>query len=226
MKKFVVANWKCNPTTFAKAKQLFSLIKKGLKDVKKTEVIICPPSVYLKEIKKLQKGMKLGAQNSCWEEKGAFTGEISPVTLKSLGCKYVILGHSERRKYFSENNALINKRLKSALRAGLKPILCIDSILQLKEGLKGVLKQKIIIAYEPVWAIGTGKTPSFKQAKLFNNKIKKIVGEDVIVLYGGSVNSKNVKGFIAKSGFNGILAGGASLKPKEFVKIVKLIENC
>lgn len=226
MKKFIVANWKCNPTTLIKAKQLFNSIKKVSKNIKKTEVIICPPFVYLKEIKKLQKGVKLGAQNSCWEEKGAFTGEISPLMLKDLGCEYVILGHSERRKYLSENNNLVNKRLKLALKTGLKPILCIDNISQIKEGLKGTLKQKVIIAYEPVWAIGTGKIPSFQQAKLFNNKIKKIVGDNVIVLYGGSVNAENVKGFIIKSGFNGILVGGASLKPAEFTNIVRIVEGC
>jgi len=225
-KKFIIANWKCNPTTLIKAKQLFNSIKKVSKNIKNTEVIICPPFVYLKEIKKLQKGVKLGAQNSCWEEKGAFTGEISPLMLKDLGCEYVILGHSERRKYLSENNTLINKRLKLALKIGLKPILCIDNVSQIKEGLKGILKEKIIIAYEPIWAIGTGKIPSFQQAKLFNNKIKKIIGDNIIVLYGGSVNAENVKGFIVKSGFNGILVGGASLKPEEFVNIVRIVESC
>lgn len=226
MKKFIVANWKCNPTTLTKAKQLFNSIKKGLRNIKKTEIIICPPFIYLKEINKLQKSVKLGAQNSCWEEKGAFTGEISPVMLKDLGCEYVILGHSERRKYLSENNDLINKRLKKAFEKDLKPILCIDNVSQIEKGLKGVAKQKVIIAYEPVWAIGTGKTPSFQQAKLFNNRIKKIVGDNVAVLYGGSVNAENVEGFIVKSGFNGILVGGASLKPKEFINIIKIVENC
>jgi triosephosphate isomerase len=226
MKKFVVANWKCNPTTSIEAKHLFNSVKKASKNVRKTEVIICPPFVYLEEMNKLQKWVKLGAQNSCWEEKGAFTGEISPLMLKDLGCEYVILGHSERRKYLSENDGLINKRLKLSLKTGLKPILCIDNVSQIREGLKGIAKQKVIIAYEPLWAIGTGKIPTFKQGEAFNSKIKKIVGDKVNVLYGGSVNSENVKGFIAESGFNGILVGGASLKPREFANIVKIVENC
>jgi triosephosphate isomerase len=226
MKKFVIANWKCNPTTAIEAKHLFNSVKKASKNVKKTEVIICPPFVYLEGMNKSQKWMKLGAQNSCWEEKGAFTGEISPLMLKDLGCEYVILGHSERRKYLSENDGLINKRLKLSLKTGLKPILCIDNVSQIREGLKGIAKQKVIIAYEPLWAIGTGKIPTFKQGRSFNNKIKKIVGDKVNVLYGGSVNSENVKGFIVESGFNGILVGGASLKPREFANIVEIVENC
>ena len=225
MKKFIIANWKCNPKTLIKAKQLFNSIKKVSKNTKNTEVIICPPFIYLKEIKKLQKEVKLGAQNSCWEEKGAFTGEISPLMLKDLGCEYVILGHSERRKYFSENDDLINKRLKSALKSGLKPILCIDNISQIKEGLKGISKQKVIIAYEPIWAIGTGKACGYKEAKKFNLLMKKALGERHITLYGGSVNSQNALGYIADSGFQGLLIGGASLNSKEFVKIVKLFSK-
>ncbi|XOB42530.1 MAG: triose-phosphate isomerase [Candidatus Nealsonbacteria bacterium] len=226
MKKLVVANWKCNPITLNQAKNLFNSIKKGLGVVKNTKVIICPPFVYLGVISRLRKELKLGAQNCCWAKKGAFTGEVSPAMLKNLGCEYVILGHSERRKYLCETDNLINQRLKVALKKGLKPVLCIGNISQIQKGLKGVAKQKVIIAYEPVWAIGTGKTPSFKQAKLFNNKIKKIMGNNAIILYGGSVNPHNVKGFIIESGFNGVLAGGASLRPKEFISIVQAIEAC
>jgi len=226
MKKLIIANWKCNPTTLTKAKQLFNSVKKGLQNIQNTEVVICPPFVYLEVISRLRKGLKLGAQNCCWAEKGAFTGEVSPVMLKNLGCEYVILGHSERRKYLCETDSLINQRLKAALKKGLKPILCIDNISQIQKGLKGVAKKKAIIAYEPVWAIGTGKTPSFKQARLFNNKIKKIMGNNAMILYGGSVNSHNVKGFIVESGFSGVLAGGASLRPKEFISIVQAVETC
>lgn len=224
MKKFVVANWKCNPTTLNQAKNLFNSIIKGLGVVKNTKVIICPPFVYLEELSRLKKRIKLGAQNCCFKGKGAFTGEVSPSMLKNLGCEYVILGHSERRKYFYETNSLINKKLKSALEKGLKPVLCIENTSQIKQCLKGVLKQKVIIAYEPVWAIGTGKTLSPAQAKLFNAKIKKLVVGGTIVLYGGSVNAKNVKGFI-KSGFDGVLVGGASLKPERFISIVKSVDR-
>jgi len=226
MKKFVIANWKCNPTTLTKAIQLFNSVEKGLQDIKSTEVVICPPFVYLEVISKLRKGLKLGAQNCCWAEKGAFTGEVSPAMLRNLICEYIILGHSERRKYLCETDKLINQRLKAALKRGLKPVLCINHISQIQKGLKGVAKQKVIIAYEPVWAIGTGKTPSFKQAKLFNNKIKKIMGNNATILYGGSVYPYNVKGFIVESGFNGVLVGGASLRPKEFISIVKAVETC
>jgi len=226
MKKLVIANWKCNPTTLIKAKQLFNSVKKGLQNIQNTEVVICPPFVYLEVISRLRKGLKLGAQNCCWAEKGAFTGEVSPAMLKNLGCEYIILGHSERRKYLCETDNLINQRLKAVLKKRLKPVLCIDNISQIQKGLKGVAKQKVIIAYEPVWAIGTGKTPSFKQARLFNNKIKKIMGNNAIILYGGSVNSHNIKGFIIESGFNGVLAGGASLRPKELISIVQAVEAC
>ncbi|MCP6718124.1 MAG: triose-phosphate isomerase [Patescibacteria group bacterium] len=225
MKKLVVANWKCNPITLALAKKLFNSVKKGLKNIKKTTVVFCPPFVYLEELSKLKKELKLGAQNCCWQEKGAFTGEVSPKMLKDLGCEYVILGHSERRKYGCESNSLINKRIKSAIKQGLKPILCIDSISQIKPCLKGVSKQNVIIAYEPVWAIGTGKTPSFKQAMAFNNKVKKALDSKTIILYGGSVSAKNVKGFINQSGFDGVLLGGASLQVKEFASIVQAVEN-
>ncbi|HDY72744.1 MAG TPA: triose-phosphate isomerase [bacterium] len=225
MKKLIVANWKCNPTTLNQAKKLFNSIKKGLGVVKNTKVIICPPFVYLGELAKSKRAISLGAQDCYFQEKGAFTGEISAVMLKDLGCDYVILGHSERRKYFSETNNFINKKLKSALDKGLKPILCIDSASQIKQCLKGILKEKVIIAYEPIWAIGTGKVPSPAQAKSFNVKIKKLVTKNTIVLYGGSVNAENVGGFITKSGFNGVLVGGASLKPKEFINIVKFVDR-
>lgn len=225
MKKLIVANWKCNPTTLNQAKKLFNSIKKALGFVKNTEVIICPPFVYLEELAKFKRTISLGAQNCCFQEKGAFTGEVSATMLKDLGCDYVILGHSERRKYFSETNDLINKKLKLALEKGLKPVLCIENTSQINQCLKGILKQKVIIAYEPVWAIGTGKTPSPAQAKSFNVKIKKLVANNTIVLYGGSVNAENVEGFIIKSGFDGVLVGGASLKPKEFINIVKFMDR-
>ncbi len=225
MKRFIIANWKCNPTTLALAKKLFISVQKGLKNIGNSQVIICPPFVYLQELLKFKKELKFGAQNCCWEEKGAFTGEVSPKMLKDLGCQYVILGHSEKRKYSCESNSLINKRIKSAIKQGLKPILCIDSISQIKPCLKGVSKRNVIIAYEPIWAIGTGKTPSFKQAEVFNNKMKKALGLKTIILYGGSVSIKNVKGFINQSGFDGVLLGGASLRAKEFMSIVQAIED-
>jgi triosephosphate isomerase len=220
MKKLIIANWKCNPKTLAEAKKLFN-------NVKKTKAVICPPFVYLTEFNY----KFLGAQNCHWEESGPYTGEVSPNMLKSLRCKYVIVGHSERRAYFHETDETINKKLKAALGAGLIPVLCIGEKKgedanfvvenQLFHDLNGISEKdrdKIIIAYEPVWAIGTGDFCSKNKAKealefikrKFNNKI----------LYGGSVNSKITRDY-TEVGFDGLLVGGASLDAKEFINIVK-----
>ena len=177
MKPLIVANWKMNPQTLAEAKSLFNLVKKGVKNLKNAEVVICPPFPYLPMIGMASRssGVKLGGQDVFWEEKGAFTGEVSSLMLKNLGCKYVIVGHSERRRYFEETDEMINKKIKAVLKVGLKPILCIEKISQirehqrsvkmnevhrLKKGIKGIIKKdlkKIILAYEPLFAIGTGK---------------------------------------------------------------------
>ncbi len=214
MKPFIVANWKMNPNTLKEAKLLFREVKKGIKNVKNIEVIICPPFVYLPVLR------ANGAQDVFWQEKGAYTGEVSPAMLKDLGCQYVIIGHSERRRIQGETNEIINKKLKAVLKAGLKPILCIDKISQLPKNLK-----KTIIAYEPVFAIGTGQACGIEKAKSMRNAIKQSQ-----VLYGGSVNSQNAKEYIKKAGFQGLLIGSVSLNPKEFLKIVKNIDliskNC
>jgi triosephosphate isomerase len=233
MKKvFIVANWKMNPVTFKEAKSLFASVNQGIKKTKGSEVIICPPFVYLDFLKKNQKvkngRIKLGAQNCSWQEKGAFTGEISPVMLKKIGCEYVILGHFERRKYFSETDETINKKIKLVLKNGLKPILCINKISQIKKNLKGISKkeiEKILVAYEPAWAIGTGKACGYIQAKKFNLLIKKVLGEKHPTLYGGSINAQNALGYIQESEFSGLLIGGISLKPKEFIKTVEFFSK-
>ena len=236
-KIFVVGNWKMNPLSLKQAKGLFDSIKRGFKSVKKTkkvEVVLCPPFVYLATLgassfarrKASYGGLAFGSQNCFWEEKGAFTGEISPLMLKDLGCKYVIVGHSERRKYFQETDSMINKKIKIVLKMGLTPILCIDKISQIKKGMKGILGKeikKIIVAFEPIWAIGTGKACGYKEGKEFNILMKKVLGKNHPTLYGGSANSKNALGYIKESGFHGLLLGGASLKSKEFLKIVKLM---
>jgi triosephosphate isomerase len=243
MKLLIVANWKMNPENLKKAKLLFMEFKKGMKDVRNVEVVICPPFVYLSElIASKSCDLKFGAQDCFWEEKGAFTGEISPKMLKDLGVEYVIVGHSERRKILGETDEMINKKLKAAIKAKLKPILCIGEtekertsgktfqVLknQLKKALNGTSNVKLqtsnlIIAYEPVWAIGTGnpcKPEDAKEVLLFLRKILKFP-----ILYGGSVNSKNAKDYI-KIGFDGLLVGGASLDPKEFIEIIKGIVRC
>ena len=236
-KLFIIGNWKMNPLSLKEAKSLFDSIKRGLKSVKKkkkVKVVLCPPFVYLATLgassfayrKASYGGLAFGSQNCFWEEKGAFTGEISLLMLKDLGCKYVIVGHSERRKYFQETDTMINKKLKTVLKAGLIPILCIDKISQIKKGMKEILGKdikKIIVAFEPIWAIGTGKACGYKEAKEFNILMKKVLGKNHSTLYGGSVNSKNALGYIKESGFHGLLIGGASLKSKEFLKIIDKI---
>ena len=220
MNKIIIANWKSNPTNLIEAKKLFN-------EVKETKAVICPPFPYLSVFKY----KFLCAQDCHWELSGAFTGEVSAPMLKDLGVKHVIIGHSERRKYFKETDEIINKKLKAALKVGLRPILCVgenksqevERVInnQLKKDLKGIAKKdlkKIIIAYEPVWAIGTGNFCSVDKA----NKVREFIKEklDNKILYGGSVNSKIAKGYL-KIGFDGLLIGNASLDAEEFRKIAK-----
>lgn len=227
VKPLIVANWKCNPKTLTEAKELFEGIKKEVKSVKNIETVICPPFVWIAKLK----GLKLGGQNCYCEECGPYTGEISPLMLKDLKCKYVIIGHSERRIHLNETDEMINKKLKAALNAELTPILCVgekkgenaEEIIenQLKSDLQEISEKdlkKIIITYEPVWAIGTGDFCEADKAKEILEFIKNKLNNKI--LYGGSVNSEIAKNYI-DVGFNGLLIGGASLKADEFIKIVK-----
>lgn len=240
MKKLIVANWKENPTTQQEAKELFELVKKEVKGIKHAEVVICPPFVYLP----LFANLTLGAQNVSYQEKGAFTGEVSALMLKDLKVKYVIVGHSEARKYLNETDEIVNKKVKEVLAVKLKPILCIGEntgenkrqVLekQLADGLREIINHKseilnVVIAYEPIWAIGTGNNCSIEEtkksvllireiiAKLYNKSVSK----NMIVLYGGSVNPKNSGLYIKDAGISGLLVGGASLNTQEFIEIVK-----
>jgi len=252
MKPLIVANWKMNPLNLAQAKRLFNSVKRGLKNIKKAEVVICPPFVFISNFQNLSSNnLKLGAQNLFWEEIGAYTGEISGAMLKNIKCQYVIVGHSERRRYFGENEEMINKKLKAALELKLFPILCVgetqnerekgetESILkkQIEGALKKISRQKIeklklFIAYEPVWAIGTGKPCDFEEAQKMGLVIKKIISkiynsinfaQKIPILYGGSVNSRNGIGYIKEAGLQGLLVGGASLNAKEFVNLIRKI---
>ena len=249
MKPLIVANWKCNPTTLEESKQLFNSVKKGIKSIKGVEVVICPPFVYLSAVVSGEGGLALGAQNCFFEEKGAYTGEISVIMLKDLGVEYVIIGHSERRKYFKETDEEINKKIKKAVGNGLKVILCVgESAEEWEQGKKSqVLKSQlendlnkitrdemknIAIAYEPVWAIGTGNNCSVGETmtsmlfirQVLNNLYNREVANKTRILYGGSVNGNNSGPYVKEALANGLLVGGASLKAEEFLKIIKSAE--
>ena len=254
-KKLIIANWKCNPTSQKEAEHIFEVIRKKIVDFglrKNIEIVICPPYVYLSSIKHQVSSIKLGAQDCFYEKKGAYTGEISPLMLKDLGVKYVIIGHSERRKYFGETDEIINKKMKAALKVGFKPILCVGETLEGQkqgEGLN-VLKRQIvtafknvssfkfrtsgpIIAYEPVWAIGTGDAcvpEDVLKIRLFIKKIlmqlySRAIAEKIKIIYGGSVNSKNAADYVKEAQVDGLLVGGASLNAAEFIEIIKTVGN-
>jgi len=216
MKPLIVANWKCHPQTKKEALGLFNLFKKKFKNFKRAEVVVAPPFIFLPFLKP-KTGLKLAAQDCFWEEKGAFTGEVSPKMLADLNCSYIILGHSERRKYQKETNEEINKKIKASLKAGLKPILCVNQMSQVKKCLQGVT-ENIVIAYEPLFAIGTGNACDWRVAKRMKMAIEKSA-KGSRILYGGSINSQNANDYLKKAGFDGLLIGGSSLN-EEFVKIV------
>lgn len=249
MNPIIIANWKCNPISNKEAENLYNSICKKIKGIKNAEVIFCPPFIYLKNIE-LKQNIFLGAQNCFWEEEGAFTGEVSAKQLADLKCSHIIIGHSERRKYFAESNETVNKKIKACLNASLVPILCVGETQEqrdreetqkiveseLTEGLAEISEVKLrskgfIVAYEPVWAIGTGRPCDVEESQKMNLMIKKIVSEiyslpilkSLKIVYGGSVNNKNAASYIKEAGYDGLLVGGASLKSDEFSQIVK---NC
>ena len=249
MRKIVIAgNWKMN-NDLNESEKLIVELKNLLQNEKPNcDVIVCPPFTSLSEASKLVNGsnIKLGAQNMHFEENGAFTGEISASMLKSVGCEYVILGHSERRHIFGESDEVINKKIKKALSAGLKPIFCVGELLEEREngttndvvkrqvlkGLEGISAddmKNIIVAYEPVWAIGTGKTASPAQAQEVHEFIRDLIeidysleiANDLVIQYGGSVKPDNAKELISQKDIDGALVGGACLKADSFLGIIK-----
>ncbi len=242
MNKIVVANWKCNPTSVKEAKALFDAVKEGIKKSKGAEVIICPPYVYLSFIASGVGGfLKLGSQNVSYKESGAFTSQISALMLKDMGVEYALLGHSEVRQYLKETNEDIHNKIVECLNNGLKIILCVgenegenktevleSEIIKALEGISEENLKNIIIAYEPIFAIGTGKNCSIEETKqsisIIKNAISKIYSQksadEIKILYGGSVNSQNAKDYLDEAGVQGLLVGGASLKPEELIKIV------
>ncbi len=247
-KKVIAGNWKMNNDLMESEKLIVELKNLLQNEKPNCDVIICPPFTSLSEASKLVKGsvIKLGAQNMYFEESGAFTGEVSASMLKSVGCEYVILGHSERRNIFDENDKMINKKIKKALSAELKPIFCVGELLEERENgttkeviKKQVLKglesvsademQSIIIAYEPVWAIGTGKTATPAQAQEVHEFIRDLieieysmeVSMNLVILYGGSVKPDNAKQLLSQIDIDGALVGGACLKADSFMGIIK-----
>jgi triosephosphate isomerase (TIM) len=247
-KKIIAGNWKMYNDLDATAK-LINELKDGVsKSDLKADVIVCPPFTSLSLASSLLKDstIKLGAQNMHFEDQGAFTGEISAAMLKSAGCEYVIIGHSERRTIFKETDEVINKKIKKALSVGLLPIFCIGETLeerekeitndilknQVEKGLLGISEQeleRIIIAYEPVWAIGTGKTASPEQAQdahkfirsLIKNNYSSGAADNVIIQYGGSVKPDNAAELLNQNDIDGALVGGACLKADSFLAIIK-----
>lgn len=249
MRKLIAANWKENPQTEKKAIGLFRAV--ATLRSKKVEVVIAPPFIYLEKIAELhRRGKKpsaaIGAQDVFWEERGAYTSEVGPKMLRSLGVTYAIIGHSERRKWLKETDAMINKKIKLSLKDGLRVILCVGEDIsirkkgvavaqrflesQLKKDLAGVKKamaNQVIVAYEPIWAIGTGRydkpADAAEMAGAIKRYVKKTGGFAPRVLYGGSVSSKNVRDYVQYRDIDGALVGGASLLAGEFKKIIKVI---
>ena len=239
---FLVANWKMNPATKQQASELMSAVEKGITPTPSLKVVVCPPALYVDVATQQARNIAVGAQNCFYESQGAFTGEESPTALEEIGCKYVILGHAERRA-LGESNELINKKLKFVLeKTNLQPIVAVgskskdevDEMLgqQVKTAFQDISSAKaknVILAYEPVWAIGTGDVPSANQVMSVRIFIQKTLQEmynasvarSVPLLYGGSTNAQNCVEFVQEAGMDGLLVGGASLKPQEFTEMFK-----
>lgn len=246
-KPFLAGNWKMHKT-IPEAVEMVKALKEESPQLTDAELVVIPPYTMLSEVKKVIEGstIQLGAQNIFWEEKGAFTGEVSPPMLKDAGCQYVTIGHSERRQYFGETNETVNKKIKAALAHELTPIMCIGESLeerekentmdkvetQINSGLEGLGKdeiRRIVIAYEPIWAIGTGVTATPSQAEEVHSFIRKKLTEKygneiasyAIILYGGSVKPANTYSILKENNINGALVGGASLEADSFIQITK-----
>ena len=246
-KKLIAANWKMYKTA-DQARDFVSTVLPQLWEHSRDEIVLCPPFLAIPAVVEAVGGSSLGVggQDMFWEKEGAFTGAVSAQMLRAAGCTHVIIGHSERRQYFSETDDTVNRKLKAALAAGLKPIVCVGEVIQEREGglTDEVLRRQssiafrdisggeaipIVVAYEPVWAIGTGKTATPELAADAHGVIRaeaaRAFGEGVAgqmrILYGGSVKPENAKALMSQSEIDGALVGGASLDPKSFIAIVK-----
>jgi triosephosphate isomerase len=242
MKSFIAANWKMNKTV-TETREFLSAFIPAVRDAVDVDIVVAPPFTALASAGELIRdtNVQLAAQDMFWEEKGAFTGEISSAMLLEAGCRHVIIGHSERRQYFLEDDAVINKKLKAAGKAGLGLIFCVGETLGEREanrtfdvirreiefGLEGIGAGNLVVAYEPVWAIGTGKTATPEQAQevhaFIRETLRKLYGnsaDSIRILYGGSVTPESIDRLMACRDVNGGLVGGASLNPESFSKIV------
>ncbi len=249
MKPLVIANWKMNPPSLAEAVELARRVERGIAKVANVEVVLAPPFPFLSAVGRVLSSVKLGAQNVAFAARGAYTGEVGAPMLRDLGVKYVIIGHSERRRMFHESDELVNQKIRLTLKAGLSPVLAVGEeereskevvppaiALELEGALRGIARhsfRNLIVAYEPVWAIGTGQADTPDNAtrraiyirKLLSKRLGFKRAEHIRILYGGSVTSKNAAAFIADDirGMEGLLVGGASLDAEEFVKIVQAV---
>jgi len=250
-RKVVAGNWKMNMTD-PEAVELVRQLKESLKFFKEVELVVCPPFTSLCSTSKVltNSNIGLGAQNLFWESSGAYTGEVSAEMLLSVGCKYIIIGHSERRQYFGEDNQSVNRKVKTAIERGLTPIMCVGERLEQREagkteavvedhirgGFEGLSSHEVgraIIAYEPVWAIGTGKTATPEQANevhlFIRELIKELYDADLSsrtrILYGGSVKPENARSLIEQPELDGFLVGGASLKAESFAAVAGEVEG-
>ncbi len=244
----IAGNWKMYKNV-GEALELVDGLKKELAAETSVDIAVCPPFTAISEVAKALKGSNIawGSQDIYWEEEGAFTGEVAPRMITDLGCKFCIVGHSERRTYFGETNETVNRKVKAALKHSLTPIVCVGERLEERDsgktfdvvrshvegGLAGLSKDdasRIVIAYEPVWAIGTGRTATPEQAQEVHKHIRSLlagmfgneVASKIRIQYGGSVKPDNVKAIMAGADIDGALVGGASLKVKDFAEIVKL----
>jgi len=250
MRRVIIAgNWKMNKN-ISESIDLANSIKKTLYDIEEVDIVLCPPFTSLSDVNDIvmESNIALGAQDVYWKEEGAFTGEVSSPMLKNAGCKYCIVGHSERRQFFGETNETVSKKAKALLSVGLKPIVCVGEMLEERKAnktfdvvkdhvvnsLKGLTKedmQNVVIAYEPVWAIGTGLTATKDEAQEVHKYIRDLlremfgdaVAKSVRIQYGGSVKPENIKELIQQEDVDGALVGGASLKADSFAMIVR---NC
>ncbi len=242
-KPLIAANWKLNKT-ISETQEFISGLIPAVKDLSGVDIVIAPPFTSLSAAAEKLKGtnVTLAAQNVFYEEKGAYTGEISPLMLIDIGCKYVIVGHSERRQYFNETDDIVNKKIKAAKKAGLGVVFCIGESLdnreagktfdvlnrEIEKGLNGIDPEDMVIAYEPIWAIGTGRTATPEQAQEVHSYIREKINvlyskkaDEICIIYGGSVTPENIDSLMACKDVDGALVGGASLKVESFIKIIK-----